>query len=92
MLGPYRIRNPAKIPQFTPNGFLEETFYETLTEGVFVFNAKLNEVKVAVDSLHPKKRQRVVEVEPDEVIVIQRSKKRPKLRKLKRILKRRVSN
>lgn len=89
MPGPYKM---GKIPKFTPHGFLEETFYETPTDGVFVFNAKPDEVNVAVDSFHPTKRQRIVEVEPDEVIVIQRSKKRPKNRTARRILKRRFSD
>lgn len=87
-----QLKMPTKIPRFTNNGFLEETFYESQTDGVFVFNAKPNELNVAMNSLHPRKRQRIIELEPDEVIVIQRSKKHLKNRTSKKISKRRSSD
>lgn len=90
MPGPFKI--PDKIPKFTRHGFLEETFFEPPPDGIFIFNAKPNELNVAMDSFNPKKRQRIIEIEPDEVIVIQRSKKRPKSRTAKKISKRRASD
>lgn len=90
MSGPFKM--PAKKPKFTKNGFLEETFYDTPNDGIFVFNAKPNEVNVAMDSFHPKKRQRIIQIEPDEVIIIERSKKRPKKVTARKTLKRRASD
>lgn len=88
--GPSKI--PAKIPTYTNHGFLEESYYDTPTDGIFVFNAKPDEVNVAMDSFHPGKRRRIIQIEPDEVIIIERSKKRAKKRTTRKILKRRVSD
>lgn len=88
MPGPLKISDKAL--KFTRHGFLEETFYETPADGIFVFNAQPHQLNVAVDSFNPRKRRRVIELEADEVIIIKQ--KRPKNKATKKVLKRRLSD
>lgn len=88
MPGPFKTSDKAL--KYTRHGFLEETFYETPADGIFVFNAEPYQMNVAVDSFNPRKRQRVIELDADEVIIIKQ--KRPKNKATKKISKRRLSD
>lgn len=81
---------PVKIPKFRGNGFLEETIYEP-DNGMFVFEAKPNELTITMDSFNPEKRRKIIELDVAEVIVIRRPN-RLKKKVAKKIPERRFSD